>query len=225
MTRKQEEGVVKPFFGLDVLYEHRREIIGQFPVRFGDYYEPFLCHGSIFFNLYNCKRVFGKGFISTSDRAIVGAYEAVRDGPGRVEKVLNICLDRNSQEYYEAMTHVKSPASLIYLYRAGYPAGYRQRYFGLLRKTISKEIESLYRCSDYMKEWLAPDGLRVAKWQDSLMGVKENDLVFCAPGDFGLGPNAFLDDKLKNMYSFLRALKKVRFCHVFVWLNGNLERL
>ncbi len=216
---------MKPFFGQDELFKRKEEIISQFPIRFGDYYEPFIVHGSIFFNLYNHKRIFNKAFLSTNEKDIVSAYRAVRDEPERVDKVLSVCLGRNTEDYYEAMTHVRSPAALIYLYRAGYPVGWRKRDFEVLRKPISKEIESLYRCSDYMKEWLAPDGLRVSKWQDSLMSVNKNDLVFCAPGDFGLGPDAFLTDKLKYMYNFLKALKDNRNCHVFVWQNQELTRL
>ncbi len=57
------------------------------------------------------------------------------------------------------------------------------------------------------------------------MQVKKDDLVFCAPGDFGMGPGAFLDDKLKYMHSFLTALKNNRKCHVFVWWNKGLTRV
>lgn len=220
---KENEGL-KPFLGKDELFELKEEIISQFPIRFNNYYEPFLTHGSIFFNLYNHKRIFNEAYLSTTDKDIINAYKSVAECPDRIEKVLIHCCSRNTKDFYQHMLPLKaSPATLIYLYRAGYPKGWRENDFIRWRRPISKDVESIYRCSDYLEEWCA--AVTLSNWKDSLMSVKEGDVVFLDPQDFSLGPDGFVDDKWKQLYSFCRALKNTRKCHVFIWHGAILERL
>src|SRR5688572_23853167 len=104
-------------------YRCRNEIIKHFPIRFNNYFEPFLGSGSIFFNLYKCKRVFNKAYLSDINRNLINTYIAVRDEPERVKKVLLTYLERNSEEFYYAMrANVGTPSGFLYLNRACFSA-------------------------------------------------------------------------------------------------------
>jgi len=200
------------FLGEDSRFKRKDEIISKFPIVFGDYYEPFLRHGSIFFNLYNHKRVFGKAFLASQDADIARAYNAVKEQPERVQKVLAHCVAKNSATFYEAMSRqLGNPTSLIYCYRAGYPDWDKRQYVSWGKK-MTQDLDCIGVCSRYLNKWC--EWVRWYNWEESLMSVKENDLVFCDPQDFGCGPNGFLTDRYQWLESFLVALKGQRKCHV-----------
>jgi site-specific DNA-adenine methylase len=186
-------------------YERRSEIINSFPIRFGDYYEPFLTDGSIFFNLYNHGRIFRKAFLSSEDSCLVRAYTAVRYDAERVSKVLLRCIEKNSENFFNAMKHcMNSPATYIYLSRAGDEDGnWRRRDFIVRGQKIANETLTVETCSRYLNKWC--DEVKVSSWEDSLTRVRENDLVYC-------------DAPVVTVFmrNYLTALKNQRKCHVYL---------
>lgn len=213
---------MKPFLGTDELFTRSKEIVSQFPITFGDYYEPFLRNGSIFFNLFNHKRVFGKAFLSSQDKDIVKAFNAVKDQPERVKKVLATCCAKDSQAFYEAMTkQMSNPSVCIYCYRAGYPDRETQAKLRW-QKSMTQDVSCIDECSTYLNRWAGD--ITSLHWEESLMRVKDRDVVFCDPQDFGCGPNGFLDDRYKWLESFLRGLKS-RNCHIYLMKDGNVRLL
>jgi site-specific DNA-adenine methylase len=197
------------FLGADSRFKRKKEIIDKFPIVFGDYYEPFLRHGSIFFNLYNHKRVFGKALLSSPDKDIVRAFTAVKEEPARVQKVLAHCIAKNSAAFYAEMSkQMSSPSTLIYCYRAGYArGGWDSHQFERFGHKMTSETGDLDVCSRYLNRWC--EYVRWYNWETALDTVKENDLVFCDPQYQG-----WADDKYKWMECFLTGLKSQRKCHV-----------
>ena len=53
-----------------------------YPADFGQYIEPFVGSGAVFFDLYNSGRLRGKQvLLIDSNEDLIGCYEAVRDAP------------------------------------------------------------------------------------------------------------------------------------------------
>jgi DNA adenine methylase len=169
-----------------------KEIINEFPITFKNYYEPFLGCGSIFFNLFNCKRVFSKAYLSDVNHNLINCYIAIRDEPDRIKKVLIHCCERNSEEfYYEMRKNVSSPAVFIYLMRACFSSLYRENQSGefntpwrkqdyiVMRKKISMETDTIDRCSEYLRKWCGD--MQSMKYGNALKSVSEGDVVYCDP--------------------------------------------
>jgi len=81
-----------------------------YPAEFGQYVEPFLGSGAVFFDLYNAGRLRGKQAVLIDSNAdLIGCYEAVRDMPEDVGRAL----DRL------AAGHAADPRGHYYLVRDG----------------------------------------------------------------------------------------------------------
>jgi DNA adenine methylase len=181
---------MKPFLRwVGSKFRCHKEIINEFPITFQDYYEPFLGSGAIFFNLFNCKRIFRKAYLSDINKHLINCFIAVKDEPERVKNVLLTYLARNSEEFYYAMRpNVGTPAGLIYLNRAGFSSlyrvnkdgefnvPYRKLDFDVMKKPISMDTDSIERCSAYLNRWLGD--IRCFGFEKALTSVKSGDLVY-----------------------------------------------
>lgn len=156
-------------------------IVKHLPLFFGNYYEPFLWSGDVFFNLFNHGRVFKKAYLSTSNRDIVRTYLAVADEPERIEKmVLHYC-QNNSKDFYDSMLNATAtPSSFIYCNRASKPDGkWRESQFIDMNREIGKNIDDIGRCSRYINRWC--ESIWVSHWDKALTGVSSGDVVWLEP--------------------------------------------
>lgn len=161
------------------------DIISEFPIRFNRYFEPFLGSGEVFFNLYKNGRIFEKGFLASSDKALINTYRAVRDEPERVERmVLSFC-EKNTEKFYiNLKTAVTcSPSAYIYINRATDKTGkWRAGQFIDRNKEISKDVEDIGRCSRYLNRWCG--ALWNHDWETTLTpltGLSSGDVVYLEP--------------------------------------------
>lgn len=161
-----------------------KEIIEEFPIKFGNYYEPFLDTGNVFFNLYNYKRIFGKAFLSSTDARLIRAYTAVRDDPSRVARVLQRLCEKNSKELFEAnLRTLESPASYIYCSRASNSFGtWNHSEYVIHRQKMSCDIKSVERCSKYINKWC--DRIINVPYGSLLPLCSNEDLVYYHPKPF-----------------------------------------
>jgi len=165
------------------------EIISEFPIRFGNYYEPFLGSGEVFFNLYNNGRIFNKGYLASSDKFLTQVYKAVRDEPERLQKMILHFCSNNSEAYFNNLSFARdcSPAVYIYADRAiGKDGKWRASQFIDKNREISKDVSDIDRCSRYLNRWC--DGIWNVDWELALTPVnhlekriKEGDLVWLDP--------------------------------------------
>ncbi len=211
-----------------------KEIINEFPIVFNNYYEPFLGSGAIFFNLFNCKRVFNKAYISDVNKHLIRCFVSIRDEPERVKKVLIHCCEKNSEEfYYEMRKNVSSPAVFIYLMRACFSSLYRENQSGefntpwrkqdyiVMRKKISMETDTIDRCSTYLNKWCGD--IQSFDFEKALTSVNKGDVVYLDPpyvpykagsftayekSGFGLSDHTWLNNVAKQC--------KKRGAHVFL---------
>jgi DNA adenine methylase len=170
----------------------KEEIINEFPIVFGDYYDPFMGGCAIGLNLVCHKRIFKNLHLSDTNKHLVNCFRAIKNEPERVKKVLLNCLEKNSEEFYYAMRpNVHSPAVFIYLMRACFSSLYRENQSGefntpfrkqdfvVMKRKIGMETDSIDRCSDYLNKWNAT--IQCCDWEKGLTGVNGGDVVYLDP--------------------------------------------
>lgn len=172
------------------------EIISEFPIRFNNFYEPFLGSGEIFFNLYNNGRIFDKAYLASSNRNLINAYRAVKDEPERLQNMILKFCENNTKQFYENMKFCESsPSAYIYLNRAMDKSGkWRQSQFIDRNKEISKDVSDIERCSRYLNRWC--DGIWNVDWEQTLTpvkGLQEGDLVWLEPPKIQYTSDARID--------------------------------
>lgn len=215
-------------------FKCKDEIIDEFPVRFNNYYEPCLGSGSIFFNLYNHKRVFNKAYLSDINPHLINCYISVRDEPERVKKILVNMLEKNSEDFYYSMRPLVSrPSVFLYLNRAGFSSLYRVNSKGefnvpyrvddfvVRRKKISMDTSAIDQCSEYLNKWAA--SIIRTKWENALTDVNAGDLVYLDPpylpykenGFANYSEDGFNENDHVYMNNICKALKN-KGAHVFL---------
>lgn len=158
-----------------------KRITNLFPIRFNNYYEPFLYSGDIFFSLYSNGRIFDKAFLSSSNSDLIRAYIAVKDEPERLQKLISYYCEKNSKEFFDNMTRATaSPSAFIYVNRASNESGqWRASQFIDRNKQISKDVSDIEICSRYLTRWC--QSIRNIDWEQSLTGANEGDVIWLEP--------------------------------------------
>lgn len=158
-----------------------KDIIYKFPIRFKNYYEPFLYSGEVFFNLYRHGRIFEKAYLSSSNSDLIRTWIAVREEPERLQKLISVYCEKNSKQFFENMKKaVASPSAFIYVDRATGKGGkWRESQFIDLNREISKDVSDIEVCSRYIDRWC--QSIRNIDWEMALTGANEGDVVWLEP--------------------------------------------
>jgi DNA adenine methylase len=205
-------------------------IIEVFPRTFGTYFEPFLGSGSIFFKMADVPankyaRTFQRARLSDTNKNLIGCFRAVMERPQHVKMMLEHCLERNSEEFYQAMrSQMSNPSVFLYVMRAAFSSMYRENLKGEFNvswrkqdfekngREISFDMERIDACSWYLRERNAE--LSVAHWLDAIQDAKAGDVVYFDPpylpytetgfvgyvaGGFGEGEHVFLRTQARLM--------------------------
>jgi DNA adenine methylase len=169
------------------------EIFSEMPIRFNNYYEPFLKSGEVFFNLFNYGRIFEKAYISSSDRDLINAYRGVRDEPERLQKMILRYCENNSKAFFENMKLAQAtPSAYIYVNRAMSKDGkWRESQFIDRNKEISKDVEEIDRCSRYMNRWCG--WIFNSDWESALTNANEGDVIWLEPPKIPYTQDARID--------------------------------
>src|SRR6187399_372155 len=176
-------------------------IITEFPATFNTYYEPFLGSGSVFFRMEE-RRKFDRAVLSDTNVNLINCWSWVQDRPEHVKKMLQRCLEKNSEPFYLMMrSQMANPSVFLYVMRAGFSSMYRENRKGEFNvpwrkqdfetngKKISFDVEHLDVCSKYMAEKNV--NLLVAPWQEAIQDAKAGDLVYFDPPYLKANSGAF----------------------------------
>ncbi|MEY9260035.1 DNA adenine methylase [Brevibacterium epidermidis] len=175
-----------------------RQILPYIPTEYsGNYYEPFLGAGALFFLLEPEKAV-----LSDTCEPLIETYEAVRNSPSDVIRSLGNMDVLNKQQYYEIrdksyLESADRAARFIYLNRAAWNGLYRVNNkgkfnvpYGRPRSANLVDADNLSSCSKI----LASASVSVADFENSVMDAKSGDLVyFDPPYVTGHNNNGFVD--------------------------------
>ncbi len=140
-----------------------KELKTHLPVKFNEYYEPFVGGGALFFAIRN---QLSKGYLSDSNFELILTYKAIQKEPEKLISLLKKHKENHSNDYYYKIRakHILSnplevAARLIYLNRTCYNGLYRvnrQGHFNVpigsyKNPTIVNE-ENIFRCHDVLKD-------------------------------------------------------------------------
>ncbi|MBW7996449.1 MAG: Dam family site-specific DNA-(adenine-N6)-methyltransferase [Candidatus Glassbacteria bacterium] len=154
------------------------------PANFGDYYEPFLGGGAVYFNVEIC----GNPFLSDTNGQLINAYKVIRDRFEDLCKQLGK-YNNTKEEYYEVREKnytdcVNRAAQFMYLNRTCFNGIYRVNKMGKFNVPYGfKEYKILF---DFRKLKQISSKLRKAKlatcdFEETNTTLKKGDLVFLDP--------------------------------------------
>lgn len=172
------------------------EIVSEFPRSCRTYYEPFLGSGAVYFALNGklgfLKVDFQSAALSDVNAKLINCWQAVKDKPEHVKRMLAHCLERNSEEFYGQMRdQMDKPSIFIYVMRAAFSSMYRVNLngrfnvpwrkldFAVKKKRISYDVDHLGLCSSYLNR--RPVTLAAQEWNEAVESAQEGDLVYFDP--------------------------------------------
>ena len=161
------------------------EIVKQLPARFGDYWEPFVGGGSVFFSLDSRIR---NAHLSDLNLDLTITYQVVRNRTEALIQTLAGHAERHSRKHYLAVREkdpqdpVELAARFIYLNKTCYNGLHRVNKQGKFNVPIGRhknpkicDAKNLLAASQVLQE------ARVNRWSFERIAPKPGDLVYCDP--------------------------------------------
>ena len=188
-----------------------RLITQAMPVRFGDYFEPFVGGGSVFFALSDTGRLDGKGVtLSDLNAELMAAYLALRADPRQVIRLLAEHKRRHCKGYFYHVrgsgvvagkgVMARRAARFIYLNKTCFNGLYRVNRSGQFNAPLGGYVRpSIFDAGNLraVSMRLAGVDLRVRSFEKT--APARGDVVYCDPpydGCFvGYTPAGFGDDE------------------------------
>jgi len=196
------------------------------PASYGDYYEPFLGGGAVFFALGPAR-----AFLNDANEELINCYAVVRD---RLDELLGALAEhRNTEEHYQRV-RAQRPADLDEVARAARLVFLNRTCFnGLYRVNRHGEFNTPY--GHYRKPTLVPEkslrdasaalqgvGLTAVGYRDACATATAGDLVYLDPPYVPAGGHAdfrryhreqFREDDHEELATLFKELD-ARGCHV-----------
>jgi len=176
------------------------EIRKHVPRIFGNYFEPFVGGGAVFFDLQAAGRLTGKVWLGDVSKELVWTYKAVRDHVDDVIERLHIFKGKHSEAHYYRIREIGSnlpiralAARMIYLNRTGFNGLYRLNKkggfnvpFGRYENPTICDEENLRACARALKdvEVVAADFMLI------LSQVQRGDFVYMDPPYVPVSPTS-----------------------------------
>jgi len=163
------------------LVEHHADI---FPPYSGNYIEPFLGAGSVFFHL--CPK---HAYLSDSSSDLIETYKAIRENWRLVLKHLKRHKNNHSDSYYYTIrdSYPKTPATMaarfIYLNRTCFNGIYRVNRQGKFNVPRGTRDTVIFESDDFeaLSEVLQNAELKTCDFEESIDRARSGDLVFVDP--------------------------------------------
>lgn len=211
------------------------QIAENLPLKFNDYYEPFLGGGSVFFFMFNnrtkleqtSKRSKRKFILSDKNEEMIATYEVVRDEPSSLISELSSLQKRTNKEgYYKTRKQnlrnkVKRAARFIFLNKTCYNGLYRVNKDGKFNVPWNGvEGARIYdrRNLEEVSKALQHSSLVTGDFEVLCMKAKKGDLIYSdppyhTPGFRQYTSDGFVDDEHQRLAKALAEIAK-RGCYV-----------
>lgn len=200
------------------------------PLKFNDYYEPFLGGGSVFFFIFNNrtkieqirKRGKRKFFLSDKNEEMIATYEVVRDEPSSlISELSSLQKKTNKEGYYEIRKQnprkkVKRAARFIFLNKTCYNGLYRVNKEGKFNVPWNgvKDARIFDRRNiEEVNYALKTADLFAGDFEELFANVKAGDLIYADPpyhiqGFRQYTSDGFLDEEHHRLANLLTRLTK-----------------
>lgn len=206
-----------------------------FPKTFGNYLEPFLGGGAVFFHLAPPSAV-----LSDINRDLIEAYSAIRDSWAAVVRLLSKHQNHHSKAYYYEVraaipkSSIARAARFLYLNRTCWNGLYRVNLSGQFNVPIGTKSSVLLDSDNFseISDRLRRTTLRACDFEETIEDAHPGDLLFIDPpytvkhntnGFLKYNENIFSwDDQVRLRDALIRADKKGA---LFIATNANHESI
>lgn len=167
-----------------------QQISPYIPEEFGDYYEPFLGSGAMFFYLCSKGLIKNKAFLSDANTDLINCFDQVKIDHKLLSLMLSPMAANHSKDYYYSVRSVEpsvpsaKAARFIYLNKTAFNGVYRVNKsgqfnvpFGYYEKPAIHQPSVLKTCSSYLQS----AEIKSCNYSLSLKGVKPGDFVYIDP--------------------------------------------
>lgn len=150
----------------------------------GKYIEPFLGSGAVYFALQPIKAI-----LSDTNFELINAYQAIKDDPEKIARLMRDHQRQHSKDYYYKMRSYKPrceyrmAARFIYLNRTCWNGLYRVNLNGKFNVPIGTKSAVTMETDNWpvMANLLKPAKLICGDFEESIEMAEKNDLVFADP--------------------------------------------
>ena len=216
-----------------------KQILGEFPREFNNYYEPFLGGGAVFFELYSQgllkdKRV----FLSDINEELINSYKVVKNSPKDLIINLELFKERHNKEFYyqiremdreenfRELTDIERATRFIYLNKSCFNGLYRVNKKGYFNTPIGSyknpniaDRDTILKASEALQNV----ELSTKSFNQIINCVTKGDLVYFDPPYYPLtttssftsyNKNIFLDNEQKDLFNTFKILDSKE-CYIF----------
>ena len=168
------------------------DIIQRMPDGFGDYWEPFLGGGAVFFALRDAGIIKGQAWLSDANEELIISYNAIKTFPWDVVLELSKHRDRHCEAYYyhvrgldvDKADMVSVAARFIYLNKACFNGVYRVNKAGKFNVPFSKSgggLKSILDVDVIADAHIALKNTVLNASPFQSIDPQNGDLVYCDP--------------------------------------------
>lgn len=165
-----------------------KHLSGFLPPIFGDYYEPFLGSGAVYFRLRKLGLLRGRAILSDANKELIDCFVQVRDN---VEEVIQLLSEYPNERsfYYDMRSIAPSPgagqaARFIYLNRTSFNGVFRVNLAGVYNVPFgNKKYRVLFDYQNLRNASILLQGTEIVNgdFAMSTQGARDTDLVFLDP--------------------------------------------
>ena len=192
------------------------ELLPHLPARFGDFYEPFLGGGALFFAL-SAREARFNAFLSDLNGELIATYKVIKENPEDLITVLRRLQDEYERatskvEYYyrkrdaTSTNNVETAARLIFLNKTCYNGLYRVNSrgqfnvpFGKYKRPRILDPENIRAVSEALRHTNAK--LTISDFKKSIANCRRNDLVYFDPPYQPMSKTSSFTDYTANGFS------------------------
>jgi len=207
------------------------QILLHFPKEFGNYYEPFIGGGAVFFELFSQGLLKDKKVIlSDINKELINTYIIVRDKPYDLIKNLESYKKQHSKEFYyeireldrkeeyKNLSNIEKATRFIYLNKTCFNGLYRVNKKGYFNTPMGKyknpnisDKETILNASEALQNVT----IECKSFEEVLNFATKNDLVYFDPPYYPLNKtsnftsydsNSFLEDKQIELFNVFKNL-------------------
>jgi len=165
-----------------------KDIEKYLPLRFNNYFEPFIGGGSVYIHLKATGRIKNEAFLSDRNIKLINAYNVIKHEPLKLIESLKSF--KNEKEFYYSQrgqklkNNIKQAAQFIYLNRTSFNGIYRVNLkgeynvpYGFKNYKTLFDLENLLQLSQLFQNAY----FDAFDFEEILEKVKKDDLVFLDP--------------------------------------------
>lgn len=167
-----------------------KTLVAQTPLKFENYFEPFVGGGALFFKLNSLGRIKKQAYLNDGNKNLITVYEAIKTKPHELIEELSSGKYQNTEETFykirseEPKDRLQQAARFIYLNKTAFNGLYRVNLkgkfnvpFGRYRNPAILDAKNLLAASKTLENV----ELACLDFEEAVMKAKEDDFIYFDP--------------------------------------------